>query len=177
MWLLSFLPDTLLMYIVNVILIAGVISFILAFFVLHKILNKIPGLSKYALMFQIISALLLTAGIYFKGGYSTEMMWRERVKELEAKVAAAETESKQENIVVQEKIVKQKEYIKGKTEYITKYIDKIETKEIIKEVQGPERVRVEEVIKYIESCPVPKELVDIHNNAAILNRAAKDAKK
>jgi hypothetical protein len=165
------------MYIVNVILIAGVISFILAFFVLHKILNKIPGLSKYALMFQIISALLLTAGIYFKGGYSTEMMWRERVKELEAKVAAAETESKQENIVVQEKIVKQKEYIKGKTEYITKYIDKIETKEIIKEVQGPERVRVEEVIKYIESCPVPKELVDIHNNAAILNRAAKDAKK
>ena len=120
---------------------------------------------------------MLASGIYFKGGYTTEMMWRDRVKELEAKVAAAETESKQENIVVQEKIVKQKEYIKGKTEYITKYIDKIETKEIIKEVQGPERVRVEEVIKYIESCPVPKELVDIHNNAAILNRAAKDAKK
>ena len=165
------------MYIVNIVLIAGIISFILAFFVLHKILNKIPGLSKYALAFQIISAILLASGIYFKGGYTTEMMWRDRVKELEAKVAAAETESKQENIVVQEKIVKQKEYIKGKTEYITKYIDKIETKEIIKEVQGPERVRVEEVIKYIESCPVPKELVDIHNNAAILNRAAKDAKK
>jgi hypothetical protein len=159
------------------ILIAGVISFILAFFVLHKILNKIPGLSKYALMFQIVSALLLTAGIYFKGGYSTEMMWRERVQELEAKVAAAEAESKKENVVIQEKIVKQKEFIKGKTEYITKYIDKLETKEIIKEVQGPERVRVEEVIKYIESCPVPKELIDIHNNAANLNKAAKEPKK
>jgi hypothetical protein len=109
------------MYIVNIVLIAGIISFILAFFVLHKILNKIPGLSKYALAFQIISAILLASGIYFKGGYTTEMMWRDRVKELEAKVAAAETESKQENIVVQEKIVKQKEYIKGKTEYITKY--------------------------------------------------------
>ena len=177
MWLLSLLPDTLLMYIVNMILIAGVISFILAFFVLHKILNKIPGLSKYALMFQIVSALLLTAGIYFKGGYSTEMMWRERVQELEAKVAAAEAESKKENVVIQEKIVKQKEFIKGKTEYITKYIDKLETKEIIKEVQGPERVRVEEVIKYIESCPVPKELIDIHNNAANLNKAAKEPKK
>lgn len=177
MWLLSFLPDTLLMYIVNIILITGVISFILAFFVLHKILNKIPGLSKYALMIQIVSAVLLTAGIYFKGGYSTEMMWRERVQELEAKVAAAEAEAKKENVVIQEKIVKQKEFIKGKTEYITKYIDKLETKEIIKEVQGPERVRVEEVIKYIESCPVPKELIDIHNDAANLNKAAKEPKK
>jgi hypothetical protein len=165
------------MYIVNIVLIAGIISFILAFFVLHKILNKIPGLSKYALAFQIISAILLASGIYFKGGYTTEMMWRDRVKELEAKVAAAETESKQENIVVQEKIVKQKEYIKGKTEYITKYIDKIETKEIVKEVQGPERVRIEEVIKYIESCPVPKELIDVHNDAAKLNKAAGDPKK
>jgi hypothetical protein len=120
---------------------------------------------------------LLTAGIYFKGGYTTEMMWRDRVKELETKVAAAEVESKKENVVVQEKIVKQKEYIKGKTEYITKYIDKLETKEIIKEVQGPERVRVEEVIKYIENCPVPKELIDIHDAAAKLNKAAGEPKK
>ena len=177
MWLLSFLPDTLLMYIVNIVLIAGIISFILAFFVLHKILNKIPGLSKYVTVIQIVSAVLLTAGIYFKGGYTTEMMWRDRVKELEAKVAAAEAESKKENVVIQEKVVKQKEYIQGKTEYITKYIDKLETKEVIKEVQGPERVRVEEVIKYIENCPVPKELINIHNDAAILNKAAKDPRK
>lgn len=177
MWLLSLLPDTMLMYIVNMVLIAGVISFILAFFVLHKILNKIPGLSKYVTVIQIVSAVLLTAGIYFKGGYTTEMMWRERVAELEAKVAAAEAESKKENVVIQEKIVKQKEYIKGKTEYITKYIDKLETKEIVKEVPGPERVRIEEVIKYIESCPVPKELINIHNDAAILNKAAKDPRK
>jgi hypothetical protein len=165
------------MYIVNIVLIAGIISFILAFFVLHKILNRIPGLSKYALAFQIVSAILLASGIYFKGGYSTEMMWRDRVKELEAKVAASEVESKKENVVIQEKIVKQKEFIKGKTEYITRYIDKIETKEIVKEVQGPERVRIEEVIKYVESCPVPKELINIHNDAAILNKAAKDTRK
>jgi hypothetical protein len=177
MFLLHLLPDALLMYIVNLVLIAGVISFILAFFVLHKILNKIPGLSKYALAFQIVSAVLLAAGIYFKGGYTTEMMWRDQVKELEIKVAAAEAESKKENVVVQEKIVQQKEYIKGKTEYITKYIDKLETKEIVKEVQGPERVRIEEVVKYIENCPVPKELVDIHDAAAKLNKAAGDPRK
>ena len=164
MWLLSFLPDTFLMYIVNVILIVGMISFFLAFFVLHKILNKIPVLSKYALMFQIVSAVLLTAGIYFKGGYTTEMMWRDRVKELEAKVAVAEAEAKKENVVVQEKIVKQKEFIKGKTEYITQYIDK-------------EIVKKEEVIKYVERCPVPQPIIDAHNAAAIMNKAAEEPKK
>jgi len=177
MQLLSFLPDTLLMYIVNMILIVGVVSFILAFFVLHKILNKIPMLSKYALTFQIVSAALLTAGIYFKGGYTTEMKWRDRVKELEAKVSASKVESKKENVIVQEKIVKQKEYIKGKTEYITRYIDKIETKEIVKEIPEHERVRIEEVIKYIETCPVPKELINVHNAAATLNKLAGDPKK
>jgi hypothetical protein len=34
-------------------------------------------------------------------------------------------------------------------------------------VEGPERVRVEEVIKYIENCPVPKEMLDIHNKATM----------
>ena len=164
MWLLSFLPDTLLMYIVNVVLIVGVISFFLAFFVLHKILNKIPGLSKYALAFQIVSAVLLTAGIYFKGGYTTEMMWRDRVKELEGKVAAAEAEAKKENVVIQEKIVKQKEFIKGKTEYITQYIDK-------------EVVKKEEIIKYVERCPVPQPIIDAHNAAAVMNKAAEGPKK
>jgi len=158
MWLLSFLPDTLLMYIVNIVLIAGVVSFILAFFVLHKILNKIPGLSKYVTVIQIGSAVLLTAGIYFKGGYTTEMMWRDRVKELEAKVAAAEAESKKENVVIQEKI------IKGKTEYITQYIDK-------------EVVKKEEVIKYVERCPVPQPIIDAHNAAAVMNKAAEGPKK
>jgi len=146
------------------VLIAGVISFFLAFFVLHKILNKIPGLSKYVTVIQIVSAVLLTAGIYFKGGYTTEMMWRDRVKELESKVAAAEAEAKKENIVIQEKIVKQKEFIKGKTEYITQYIDK----EVIKK---------EEIIKYVEQCPVPQPIIDAHNAAAVMNKAAEGPKK
>jgi hypothetical protein len=79
-------------------------------------------------------------------------------------VAASETESKKENVVVQEKIVKQKEYIKGKTEYITRYIDN-------------ELVKREEVIKYVERCPVPQPIIDAHNAAAIMNKAAEETKK
>jgi len=81
MWLLTFLPDSLLMYIINGILVTGAVSFFLSFFVLHKILNKFPALAPYHLIIQIVSVVLLVSGIYFKGGYSTEMMWRERVKE------------------------------------------------------------------------------------------------
>ena len=48
-------------------------------------------------MLQIVSAVVLVAGIYFKGGYSAEMQWRERVAEMEAKVAEAEAKSDQFN--------------------------------------------------------------------------------
>ena len=131
MWLLSFLPDTLLMYIVNIVLVVGVVSFFLAFFVLHKILNKIPMLSKYALMFQIVSAVLLTAGIYFKGGYTTEMMWRERVKEVEAKVSEVEQISQELNVKLEEERKKKQ---KVKVEYYNTV--KTEIKEVEKVING-----------------------------------------
>jgi hypothetical protein len=131
MWLLTFLPDTLLMYIVNIVLIVGIVSFILAFFVLHKILNKIPGLSKYALAFQIGSTILLAAGIYFKGSYTTEMIWRERVKEAEAKVAVVEQLSQELNVKLEEERKKKQ---KVKVEYYNTV--KTQIKEVEKVING-----------------------------------------
>jgi uncharacterized protein (UPF0332 family) len=119
------------MYIVNTVLIVGMISFFLAFFVLHKILNKIPMLSKYALMFQIISAVLLAAGIYFKGGYTTEMIWRERVKEVEAKVTEVEQISQELNAKLEEERKKKQ---KVKVEYYNTV--KTQIKEVEKVING-----------------------------------------
>jgi ATP synthase F1 epsilon subunit len=51
----------------------------------------------------------------------------------------------------------------GKTEYITQYLDR-------------EVVKKEEIIKYIEQCPVPKEIIDIHNQAVDINKAAEGKK-
>ena len=48
---------------------------------------------------------LLTVGVYWKGGYSTEMAWRDRVAEVEKKVKIAEAKAKQANTQVQTKIV------------------------------------------------------------------------
>lgn len=154
MWLLSFLPDTLLMYIVNIVLIAGIVSFFLAFFVLHKILNKIPMLSKYALMFQIVSAILLAAGIYFKGGYTTEMMWRERVKEVEAKIAVVEQQSQTLNAQLEEERKKKQ---KVKIEYYNTV--KTEIKEVEKVING--------------KCEVDPKVNELHNKAATNPEKAK----
>lgn len=147
MWLLSFLPDALLMYIINTVLVVGAVGFFLSFFVLHKILNKFPALAPYHLAIQIVSVILLVAGIYFKGGYSTEMMWRERVKEAEAKIKIAEAQSEQANVDL---ISARKEKTK-----------------VIKEVQVVIKERIKEVEKRIDAeCRVDPEAISILNDAA-----------
>lgn len=142
------------MYIVNMVLIAGMISFFLAFFVLHRILNKIPGLSKYALAFQIVSAILLASGIYFKGGYTTEMMWRERVKEVEAKVAEVEQQSQELNAKLEEERKKKQ---KVKVEYYNTV--KTQIKEVETVING--------------KCEVDPKVNELHNRAATNPEKAK----
>jgi hypothetical protein len=147
MWLLTFLPDSLLMYIINGILVAGAVSFFLSFFVLHRILNKFPALAPYHLIIQIISVVLLVAGIYFKGGYSTEMMWRERVKEAEAKVAVVEQQSQLLNTQLEEERKKKQ---KVKVEYYNTV--KTEIKEVEKVINA--------------KCEVDPKVNELHNKAA-----------
>jgi L-cysteine desulfidase len=101
--------------------------------------------------------------VWLRGGYDVEMSWRAKVADAEARVAAAEQKSQETNTVIEQKIVEKTKVIKGKTEYITQYLDR-------------EVVKKEEIIKYIEQCPVPKEIIDIHNQAAEMNKAAEGKK-
>lgn len=123
MWMLAFIPDTLLALIVNTILIAGIVGFAVSFF-FGFVIRWLPSITPYRMIIQVVSIILLVAGVYFKGGYGVEMAWREKVKELEEKVKIAEAKSQQANedldkvrkekvkvirdtkVVVQEKIVK-----------------------------------------------------------------------
>jgi len=77
------------------------------------------------------------------------------------------------NVKIEEKIVERTQVVKEKGDTIVKYIDRYKDREVLKEVPGPERVRVEEVIKFVENCPIPKEMVDIHNQAAELVKGEK----
>jgi hypothetical protein len=101
MWLLHLLPDSFLIYVINGICIAGLVATVLGFF-----LGWVPFVGRWKLPLQLLGIALLVAGVYFKGGYSTEMEWRARVAEVEKKVAIAEAKAKKANTQVQTKIVK-----------------------------------------------------------------------
>ncbi len=147
MWMLSFIPDAILLWTIHIILLVGVIGVLASYTVF-----KFPFINRYRLPIQIISYLLVVVGIFFEGSYATEKSWRDRVAELQEKVAKAEAESKVAN-----------ENIK------TIYVDKVR---VIKEQQ----VVVQEKIKNVElkidsQCKITADTVDI------LNEAAKGGKK
>ena len=153
MWMLSFIPDSFLLWAINTILIAGAIGSILSFFLLHRIVRWFPALAPWHLLLQIISMVLLVGGVYFKGGYDTEAGWRAKVKEAEAKVEVAEQQAKEANTVLEKKGGEKIKYIRGRTEYITEYVDREVVKYDVKFAPGGE-------------CELPKEFIKSLNLAA-----------
>lgn len=147
MFLLSFLPDSFLQFIVHTILILGIVGSILGFVVLNRLLIAIPMLARYYRSIQIVGIILLVLGIYFEGGYTNEMMWRNRVKELEVKVAKAEEESKTANDKLDKSKAAKVKVIREKGIVVKQYIDR-------------------EVTKYDATCPIPDPVVKAHNAAA-----------
>ena len=95
--MLAWIPDSVLMYAIHLVLLAGIIGTVLSFFLLHRIVRWFPALAPYHLLIQIVSVALLVAGVYFKGGYDTEASWRAKVKELEDKVASMNDQSNELN--------------------------------------------------------------------------------
>ena len=100
MWILHLIPDSFLIWVVNITCIVGLAATVGGFF-----LGWVPFVGRWKLPLQLLGIALLVAGVYFKGGYSTEMEWRARVAEVEKKVAVAEEKAKKANTQVQTKIV------------------------------------------------------------------------
>jgi hypothetical protein len=142
MWLLSFVPDSWLHLAVLAVLASGVGMYVLSLFV-----NFIPPLKIYKTPIQLIGSLLAIAGVYFYGSYATEMEWRDKVKEAEAKVAIAEAKSQEVNTVIK-KI----------------YVDKVKVIHDTKIVIQEKIVNVAE--KMDAKCEVIPEALDILNEAA-----------
>jgi hypothetical protein len=148
MWILHFLPDALILWICNIVLLAGVLLTVTAFFI-----KRIPVINQYRIPAQVLGIALLVMGVYWRGGYAIEMEWRERVAEVEARVAAAEAKSAEENVKIVTKVVTKTQVIRTRGETITKYIDR-------------------EIVKYDEKfakggvCEIPQEFIQAHNSAA-----------
>lgn len=117
------------------------------------LLNRIPLIKQYILLFLIISVVVLVFVAYFKGVEHTETKWQLIVLKEQQKVLELERKTVEVNNELAKKIAEKSKtvYLKGKTIY--KYIDR----EIVKD---------KEVIKFVENCPIPTRILELHNAAA-----------
>jgi chaperonin cofactor prefoldin len=155
MWMLQFLPDAVILWFCNILLLLGVVLTVLGFFV-----HRIPFLYQYQLPLKIGGVVLLALGVYFRGGYAVEMTWRERVAALEKQLQAAEAKSAEVNTVVQDKVVYRDKIIKEQGKTLIEYVDR-------------------EVVKTMpQQCDrLPTELIEVHNRAARINQVVDEMKK
>jgi hypothetical protein len=140
MWILKFLPD----WIFYAIFLVGLIGFAVTY--LFKYI-PIPFLYVYRKPIQIGSVLAIIFGTFMSGAIYDNEAWEARVKEMEVKVAKAEEQSKEANIQLTNKVETAKQKIIQKQVVVKQYIDR-------------------EVVKYDNSCVIPKEFVEVHNKAA-----------
>jgi len=148
MWILHFLPDALILWICNIVLLAGIFLTVAAFFI-----KRIPVINQYRIPAQVLGIALLVMGVYWRGGYAIEMEWRERVAEVEARVAAAEAKSAEENVKIVTKVVTKTQVIRTRGADIVKYVDR-------------EIVRYDEKFARGGICEIPQEFIKAHNSAA-----------
>jgi hypothetical protein len=120
----------------------GIVIYMASFF-----LALFPVLIPYRPIFHVLSLFFILVGVYFTGGYGTEMEWRKRVVTLEEKVAKAEEQSKKVNAKLDNKIQQKVKIIREKGLVVKQYIDR-------------------EVTKYDSQCVIPKEFVKAHNDSA-----------
>jgi len=147
MWLLHWLPN----WIFYAVLIAGVFGLVVSYLI--RFLSFIPFLYVYKTPIQLGSIAAIVIGTFISGAIYDNNAWEARVKEMEAKVAIAETQSKEENIKIVEKVVTKTQVIKTRGQDIVKYVDREVVKYDTKFAPGGE-------------CEIPKEFIKSINDAA-----------
>jgi hypothetical protein len=142
MWFLSFVPDSWLNLAVLSILGAGVLIYVLSYFVAF-----IPTLIPAKEPIRIIGTLLVVAGVYFYGSYDTEMSWRGKMAEQSIAIEKAQEQSKIANAKIENDAKERIKVIYKNATIVKQYIDR-------------------EVVKYDETCKIPDVVVKAHNAAA-----------
>ena len=149
-WMLSLIPD----WFWTLVLISGIVGTLATW-----VLKFIPFVSNYRLPIQVASIIALIVGVYFQGVIANEEKWKNEIAEMQKKVDEANAQAALTTRAIETKVEVQTKVIREKGKNIIQYVDR-------------EVVKKEEIIKYIEQCPVPKEIIDIHNAATEMNKAA-----
>lgn len=91
-WMWSLIPTSVLYWIINLIMVAGIIGVSAGW-----LAGFIPWFSVYGRFVKPLGVLLLVIGVWMRGGYDTEMAWRAKVEALEAKIKESEQKSRDAN--------------------------------------------------------------------------------
>lgn len=105
-----------------------------------KTFKLVPGLNW-------ISIAVIFFAVYMSGVKTTDDAWRMKAAELEKKVLELQAQSAEANTKIVTKVVTKQQVIKEKGQDIIKYVDR-------------------EIVKYDNTCALPKELLEVHNKAA-----------
>lgn len=154
MWMFSFLPA----WVYHLLLICAILGLAGASF-----LGKLPFFNQYKLPFQVLMAIILVFAIWMQGVMANEEKWQSKIKEMEDKVAAAEAKGQEKTVEIQEKVVEKTRVIKEKGQDVIKFVDRVITKK-------------EEVVKFVEHCSIPKDIIELHNQAVTMNLKEGDKK-
>ena len=138
-WVIGLLPDWISYALIAIGLIGIAATYLLQFF---------PFVNLYKIPIQLASIAIVILGVYMAGALSNEEEWQDKISNLEKQVKELNVKSEKIN-----------------TEIVTKYITK---QQIIKE-KGEEQIRYidREITKYNDICPLPKEVMIVHNQATI----------
>lgn len=138
MWMLNLLPD----FVWHLLLIISLVTIAFTYF-----LRMIPFVGANSVQLRFAAIALLVLAVWMEGGIANEAKWKERVRELEAKVAQAEKESAEANSKVQ-----------------TVYVDRVKT---VKEIQYITVNKIaKDAAKIDKTCVIDPEVITILNNAA-----------
>lgn len=166
MWLLNFLPD----FFIHLIFLAGLLGTIAGF-----VLGFIPLISRYKLPIQIVSIVLLSAGLWLEGGLANEARYKAEHERLKAEIEQKEAKAKELNANLSKISAERDAAIAEKGQTITKTIDRYiqgDPVEIVKEIDLSDEERaklqsqIEELQKAEKECRIPSILIDQLNDAA-----------
>lgn len=143
MWAFSLIPDLVMTWIINIILIVGVSGIVAGFF-----LKIIPFVNQYRLPVQILSIALLTLGVWLKGGESERRVWQERVRQMEERVAVAEQRAREENVRIETQLAERTATIQAEAQVIIREVPRYITREVD------------------NRCEIPSPAIDLFNRAA-----------
>lgn len=101
----------------------------------------------YGTLIKYMSVAIIFLATYLSGAKADHDAWKKRTADLEKQVLELQVKSEKSNAEVVTKVVTKQQVIKEKGQDIIKYIDR-------------------EIVKYDNTCVLPKELLEVHNKAA-----------